>query len=289
VRHQTKRREKVVIDVSDSGTNEERGINSVGRGQGAKPIEEVVHQLNGICRTTGLEFALRVGAVIIHNFYDGDTRAWRDRGPKLHSFRRLAKHPDLLISPGALYRCVAVFELCERLHAPTRWRRLGASHLRAVLCIPVQKQASLLESANRERWSVQTLQAKARELRESRSRGGRRARSPLEKTLRALDQRVRDCEDAFEQVEFQESGELHRSLEQIVKIGAAVEQLKRSIEIWRDRLEVELVEVPGHEMAPGASWDVEHGTGGDVRRECSSGSGARDAPSQGEYRLPTCQ
>src|SRR5688572_20149166 len=74
----------------------------------AEQIDEVVHQLNGICRNSSLEFALRVGAVIIHHFYAGDAHAWRDRGPKVHSFRRLAEHPELALSAGAIYRCVAI-------------------------------------------------------------------------------------------------------------------------------------------------------------------------------------
>lgn len=258
-------------DVSNLGS---RGMSVASRDRRGEPIEEVVNQLNAICRTTSLEFALRVGAVVIHNFYDGDTQAWRDRGPKLHSFRRLAKHPNLLISPGALYRCVAVFELCERLHAPSRWRRLGASHLRAVLSVPPQKQEELLESANKERWSVQILQTKAQELRESRSRGGRRARSPLEKTLRALDQRVRDCEDMFEQVEVEEAEDLRRSLELVVKIEGAVEHLRRSIEVCRDRLAVEVIEVPGEEIGSRSSWRSECGEAeGGVHRACSGGTG----------------
>lgn len=199
-------------------------------------IEQVVNELNGICRTSSLEFALKVGAVIIHNFYEGDTNAWRTRGAKLHSFRRLAEHPELLISPGALYRCVAVFELCDRLRAPSRWRRLGASHLRAVIGLPPTRQEELLAMANEERWSVQVLQAKAQEIREDRSRGGRRAQSPLEKSLCSLDQRLQECQTAFEQLEASNSDDIERGLRLLVVLESALERLGRSVEIWRGRL-----------------------------------------------------
>jgi hypothetical protein len=199
-------------------------------------IEQVVNELNGICRTSSLEFALKVGAVIIHNFYDGDTNAWRDRGPKVHSFRRLAEHPDLLISPGALYRCVAVFELCDRLRAPSRWRRLGASHLRAVIGLPAEKQEALLTSANEQRWSVQLLNAKAQALREGRSRGGRRAQSPLVKNLRALEQRLRDCESALEQIDSTTSVDTEKSMQLLTDLGTSLEQVGRIVEAWRARL-----------------------------------------------------
>lgn len=199
-------------------------------------IEQVVNELNGICRTSSLEFALRVGAVIIHNFYEGDTKAWRDRGPKLHSFRRLAEHPDLLISPGALYRCVAIFELCDRLRAPARWRRLGASHLRVVIGVPREKQEALLAMANDQRWSVQLLQAKAQQLKKDRSRGGRRTRSPLEKNLRALNQRLQDCEEALNQLDADARDDLERSAELIVGIETSLEQVGRCVDAWRARL-----------------------------------------------------
>jgi hypothetical protein len=199
-------------------------------------IDEVVNQLNGICRTSSLEFALKVGAVIIHHFYEGDTKAWRDRGPKVNSFRRLAEHPELPMSAGALYRCVAVFELCDRLRAVSKWRRLGASHLRAVIGVPREKQENLLAMANDERWSVQFLQAKAQELREGRPRGGRRPQSPLEKNLRALDQCLRDCENAFDRVEAHKLEELDQSLQLLTKMRASVDELARAVEVRRGRL-----------------------------------------------------
>lgn len=196
-------------------------------------VEQVVNELNGICRTSSLEFALKVGAIIIHNFYNGDTAAWRHRGPKLHSFRRLAEHPGLLISPGALYRCVAVFELCDRLRAPARWRRLGASHLRVVIGLPPERQEALLAKANEQRWSVELLQTKARELKANRARGGRRARSPLEKSLVALDQRLQDCALLLEQLGSEDAEELEKNLELLARIGSSME---RWVDNWRCRM-----------------------------------------------------
>jgi hypothetical protein len=159
----------------------------------AEEVDIVVAQIKRLARTASLEFALRVGAVIIHHFYDGDAEAWRSRGPKIASFRRLARHPDLPLSPGALYRCVALFELCQRLNAPSRWEHLGASHLRMVLGLPADVQEKLLAMANAKRWSVKTLQAevaivKAAHLR----RGGRRAQSPLAKSLMSVKKSIDD-------------------------------------------------------------------------------------------------
>lgn len=199
-------------------------------------LDEVVHQLNGICRSSSLEFALRIGALIIQHFYGGKTEVWRDRGPKLHSFRRLAEHPELTLSAGALYRCVAIFEMCERLRAPARWQRLGASHLRAVVGIPAEKQEYLLTKANNERWSVQVLQAEAQGLRTGRNRGGRRASSRLGKHIRALDRCLQDWGRSLDSMASSQPEELQRSLELLEKMKAAVEQLTWAVEAQRNRL-----------------------------------------------------
>jgi hypothetical protein len=202
----------------------------------AEQLEEVVHQINGICRSSSLEFALRVGAVIIHHFYGGATEAWRHRGPKANSFRRLAEHPELALSPGALYRCVAIFEMCERLRAASRWRRLGASHLRTVIGIPADKQEYLLNKANEERWSVQTLQAQAQRLRMGCSRGGRRARSPLGKQLSVLERCLQDCQLALDSVGENQLDELERTLAMCEKMKASVEALAGTFESRRRQL-----------------------------------------------------
>jgi hypothetical protein len=72
-------------------------------------VERVVLELNTLGRAATFEFTLSVGALIINRLYGGHLQAWRSRGPKCASFRRLAKHPSLPMSAGSLYRCVAIF------------------------------------------------------------------------------------------------------------------------------------------------------------------------------------
>jgi hypothetical protein len=151
-------------------------------------VDLVVAQIRQVCRNSTLEFALHVGAIIIHNFYGGELKDWRLRGAKAPSFRRLAQHPELPLSPGALCRCVAVFELCDRLNAAARFRRLGASHFRMVLGLDGKTQEQLLEMANKQHWTVKALHEEAMKHRgrEAPCSGGRRPQSSLTKSLNAI-------------------------------------------------------------------------------------------------------
>jgi hypothetical protein len=156
-------------------------------------IHIIVAQIRRLARGASLEFALRVGAIIIHHFYGGESEVWRSRGPKTASFRKLARHPELPMSAGALYRCVAVYELCDRLNAASRWEQLGASHLRLVLGLPQRLQEQLLTKANAERWTVKTLHEEVLRQKPAQTRGGRRPRPPLARSLMVIRKCLDDC------------------------------------------------------------------------------------------------
>jgi len=193
-------------------------------------IEIVVANIKRLARTAGLELALRVGAVIIHHFYDGDMEIWRSRGSKTSSFRCLAKHPGLPLSAGALYRCVALFELCERLNAASRWENLGTSHLRLVLGLPSAVQERLLAVANSKRWTVRVLQQEVLMEKSARvTSGGRRANAPIAKTLERLRKSLEEHRDLIEQADLVLPGELQQSVALIANARRSLERLSLSI------------------------------------------------------------
>ncbi len=153
----------------------------------------VVRKLHEIARQSTLDYAIRVGSLIVHYFYAGDVDAWRSRGPKTSSFRSLASHPQLPMSASALYRCVATFEICERLNVVNRWKCLDASHLRVVLRLRAEDQSRLLAAADRERWSVQRLETESRGLTPARS-AGRRVKPRAVAYASALERLIRSSE-----------------------------------------------------------------------------------------------
>jgi hypothetical protein len=154
-------------------------------------MDLIVMKLRQVSREASLDYAIRIGSVIVHYFYGGDVSAWRARGPKPTSFRRLAARPDLPMSPSVLYRCVAIFELCERLGVVSRWRHVTASHLRAVLNLDAKEQVRLLAAVNAEGWSVQRLEEHTRCMRPTRtSMTSVSRKSPLVKFLIGLEGRI---------------------------------------------------------------------------------------------------
>lgn len=150
-------------------------------------IERVVLRLNAICRRTTVEFAVTVGRVIVDEFYGGVVMRLRARGEKSCSFRKLAKHPRLPMSPVSLYRSVAIFELCERLGIE-QWKHVSTTHMRLVVNLPAEEQRRLLEAAEAHVWSARRLEHEVAELRVRSARRGGPPRLPrLKKTIRALE------------------------------------------------------------------------------------------------------
>ena len=152
----------------------------------------MVLRLNAICRAATLDFALSVGRLIIADVYGGDLAGWRDRNPKKdHSLRKIANHPDLPMCPAALYRSVAMFELCERLGTRS-WRHVSTTHLRLVLPLGKDEQVRLLRDAEANRWSVRRLDSEIARLERPApsacaSRGGRKRVVGLLNRVRALE------------------------------------------------------------------------------------------------------
>jgi hypothetical protein len=154
-------------------------------------VEKIVRQLNAMCKNATFDFAMSVGKLIVDNFYGGDIAAWRNRGPKDISFRKLANHPDLPMSAAALYRSTAIYELCQRVGA-SNWKHISTSHCRLVLPLPMGQQTRLLERAETNHWTVQRLREEIDTLPAvvGCGHGGRRRHSPVRKALGALRPRL---------------------------------------------------------------------------------------------------
>jgi hypothetical protein len=181
-------------------------------------IELAVQQLKAVCRTATLDFALTVGEIIVKTVYGGKLDCWRLRGAKSASFRKLAKHPELPLSAGVLYRSVAIYELCERFDV-RRCRNVGISHIRLVLPFPQERQAPLLQLAETHGWSVRRMEEEIsleRGPREA-SRGGRRRRSAVKSAIQRLEKCVGDAKKAIGENASEVSPESGREIIEVLR------------------------------------------------------------------------
>lgn len=151
-------------------------------------IDRVVTDLAHLVRGAGLDVALRVGRMVVEGIYGGDIEAVRKRGPKDASFRKLAAHPRLPISPVTLWRSVAIYELVQRLPGFATPKHIGVAHIRAVLGLPPALQEKLLRAAEVERWTKERIEEYAAKHRDrAEVRPGRRPTLPVLRCLRQLD------------------------------------------------------------------------------------------------------
>jgi hypothetical protein len=160
-------------------------------------IDEVAEKLNELTRLRGLELAAEMGKVVIDNFFDGDLEAYRSRGIRDASLRKLAKHPKLGISPTTLYRSIETFALSDRLGNP-EWKNLTTSHVRAVLGLKEEDQQKLLTQAEDKGWTAQQLQTQAAKSKKKIADG--RGRPPLprfQKSLQQMGKFFADPDDSF--------------------------------------------------------------------------------------------
>jgi hypothetical protein len=150
-------------------------------------IGKTILELRKLTRGASLQFALTVGRIVVETLYDGDARAWRSRTRKDHALRALVARPDLPMSASALYRALAIFELSSRQAGGESWQHVGVSHLRAVLGLPEDLQARLLERAEAERWTAARMERETLPLRStSRQAGGRKRVPGYVKSIRRI-------------------------------------------------------------------------------------------------------
>jgi hypothetical protein len=122
-------------------------------------LDQVARCINTIYREATIDVTYSIGKVVIAELYDGNVALWGEQGTRRLSYRKLASRGDLLLSPAALCRAVAIYVLCERIGDRGGWRHLTASHLQEVLVLDRSHQERLLRAADEEHWTVSRLRA----------------------------------------------------------------------------------------------------------------------------------
>lgn len=201
-------------------------------------IAETVAKLNTLARDTVLNMALEMGRIVVEDIYDGDLDAWRSKGVKDTSYRKLAEHSDLAISPAGLSRACGLYELCEREGVSTL-EHLTASHGYEVLGLPSAKQKRLLADARKKSWSVAELREQAKKARTKDGRG----RPPLpgfEKSLNRMAKLLESPEESFGGLDEEHLGKL--DAEKALQLYQTATGMKLQLEALQEALKTR---VPG--------------------------------------------
>ena len=152
-------------------------------------IDRVAATIAGLERVARLQLALAIGQAIVEGIYQGDLEAWRGRGRKDSSIRKLAERPGMP-SRATLQRAASIYDLQQRTGGST-WSHLGVSHVRAVLGLPADDQCQLLAAAESEHWTVKHIETEAGKKRKRDGRG-RKPDPAFVKAIAKLDKIVGD-------------------------------------------------------------------------------------------------
>jgi hypothetical protein len=146
-------------------------------GNSIENLDDVVRDLNDLCRTATIDLVFRIGEFVMERIFGADERIWQSEGARHRSYRRLAARGDLILGASALCRAVSIYALVQRIGGRNSLRHLAASHFQEVLPLDFDVQQRLLREANEQRWSVGRLRAEAKQLRPRDNRRPRSARS----------------------------------------------------------------------------------------------------------------
>ena len=161
-------------------------------------IDALVRDLRALHRGASLEHALNLARMVVDRLYGGDLAAWRERGPKDGSFRRLAAKLDERGVPGLsaanLARAVAVLEVDERVGVSGR-PQLTIAHVHGVAGLPAADQERLLGEAEARDLTAAELRDLAHDVRRGRGVPGRTGRPRMPAIVKIANRWQRELAD----------------------------------------------------------------------------------------------
>ncbi|HET7543096.1 MAG TPA: hypothetical protein VFK05_24655 [Polyangiaceae bacterium] len=165
-------------------------------------VEQVARELRELERRTGIDRTLAIGELILTRFFGSNALAWRERRRnKNNSLRRLASRSDCPLSKSALHEAVGVYVAVLALPRVRTSGHITASHVASVLRLDETAREQILESADKERWSVRELRKNVVAFRRAKGeRRGRPSRDAQARTLSAVRSCLRSTSDALERL-----------------------------------------------------------------------------------------
>lgn len=197
-------------------------------------LDELALKLNTIHRETPLEEARAVGRLLIDHVYGGDIAAWRSRGQKDASFRKLALRLKAVpggLGASGLSRAAALVEMEGRIGV-ARGQHLNISHLRLLVAAPEEHQGDLMLRAEQECWSMEGLKAEIAKVSSTKkSKGGRPPTPPFLRTIHQIEKLLGDVQALGGTEAIEKMGPAD-----IAKTQEAIGALEQELAVVRERL-----------------------------------------------------
>jgi hypothetical protein len=151
-------------------------------------VEAAVRWINRKVQSTVHFGLLQIGYYLLNTFFGGSVEEALSRNPhKQHSFRRLCRRPDLLISSTHLVSSVKLVVQEKQLGEDRDFQKLAVSHKIALLGVgSLETKRALARRAAGEGLSVRALNGEVRRLRGGEA--GDDSRRWLRRLRRALDE-----------------------------------------------------------------------------------------------------
>ncbi len=202
-----------------------------------REIEAVVADLQQVDRQAGWGRVLRIGEIIITRLYGGDREACRQPKRRAISIRRIAEHPSCPFRKSRLAEAIGVYLLCEDMPRIRTFGHVGPSHVAAVLSLPADRRAELLERAEGEQWTVRRLREEVVELHrlagERRGRPRRNSGDPAEQEIRTAVLALNRARTALEAT--QPKAALLGRVRQALRMLTGDESPAGRSRVWRSR------------------------------------------------------
>jgi hypothetical protein len=202
-------------------------------------IDAAYDEIRTLARDVALAVHIEVGAIIVRRFYGGDLGAWRDRGPKDASFRKLAAKferddaaPDGTSATG-LHRAVSIFVMDQQFGVSDR-KHLTLTHVRALIGLAEGHQARLLTEANDRRWSIERVEREVAKIRKKEGRA--RGRPPLPGFVKDVTRlrKLLESGDALfadlDQADRMEDADVQGALETIASMASRLQGVRERLE-----------------------------------------------------------
>lgn len=195
-------------------------------------VERVVDEIRTIQAKATLQMALKVGECVVTHFYNGDLSVLRERGRKDVSLRTLAKHPNLPFSASTLYNAVGLYELADRHQSVHTCEHLSSGHLRHLLGLSENRQATLIAAGEKGAWTVEKMREEAGKVRakEKTSAGGRPALPMFVKSIHAMNKFATGGDDVFadlDQLNNLDQPEVAQLRDTVAAVRARCEELEQ--------------------------------------------------------------